>query len=166
MLPKTRNPSLIQGHLLITPKPQLSLGVGFIYDLVNAPSLEAKRSILDAGIGATFRDGSLDELSDILLMNVYDGDEHFWRRCDSIAPHQYGQPNDDDMDLGPYQAWLAESPTYLTQAFFPPDEWLRDCAYVFWDSDRVQKMGGFGNKEYLDEALEAYKEEPTGDQAF
>jgi hypothetical protein len=25
-------------------------------------------------------------------------------------------------------------------------EWARDCAYVFWDEDRVQKIGGFAEE--------------------
>jgi hypothetical protein len=111
--------------------------------LVNAPSLKAKRSILAAGIGASFCDAPALELSDVLV-EVYGSDEHFYQRCESVALHQYGQPNDEDIDSGPYQVWRTENARRrVIKSFLLSDDWLRDCAYVFWDRDRVQKMGRF-----------------------
>jgi hypothetical protein len=83
------------------------------------------------------------ELPDVLLLDVYGGDVHFYQRCESVALHQYGQPNDEDVDLGPYRAWRAEhAGRMVTQSFLFSDDWFRDRAYVLWDSDRVHKMGG------------------------
>lgn len=129
---------------LITPELQLSRGAEFIYNLVNAPSPKAKRSILAAGISASScdRDAS-PELSDVLV-DVYGGDEHFHQRCVSVTLHQHGRPNDEDIDSGPYQSWRTENARLrVSESFLLSDDWLRDFAYVFWDSDRVQEMGRF-----------------------
>ncbi|KAK3292943.1 uncharacterized protein B0H64DRAFT_476570 [Chaetomium fimeti] len=128
----------------------LSRGVEFIYNLVNAPSPKAKRSILAAGISASFRDAPALELPEVLL-DVYGGDEDFYQRCKSVALHQYSQPNDEDTDSGPYQAWRSENASdTVTESFMLSDDWLRDCAYVFWDSDRVQTMGMGGlDEDYI-----------------
>jgi hypothetical protein len=104
----------------------------------------AKRSILDAGISSSFRDPPAFELPDLLWINVYNGAEHSHQRCESVARHQYGQPNDEDTDAGPYQVWRTENAAYdVAESFWLSNDWLRKCAYVLWDSDRVQKMGGF-----------------------
>jgi hypothetical protein len=86
-------------------------------------------------------DGSILELADH-LDDVYTSKEDRYQRCGSVGWHQYGQPNDEDTDLGPYQAWRAENATLnVAESFLLGDYWLRDRAYVFWDSGRVQEMG-------------------------
>ncbi|GAB1311794.1 hypothetical protein MFIFM68171_02004 [Madurella fahalii] len=125
----------------------LSQGVEFIYNLANTPSPKAKRSILAAGIHASFCNKSYTlELSDALI-GVYGDGEDFYQRCESVTLHQYGQPNDEDIDSGPYQAWRTENAgSRVAESFLLSADWLRDCAYVFWDSDRVQKMGRLGKR--------------------
>jgi hypothetical protein len=41
-----------------------------------------------------------------------------------------------------HQVWRTEHAGWMvTESFLIGDDWLRDRAYVLWDSDRVQKMG-------------------------
>lgn len=106
-----------------------------------------------AGIRASFYDPAALDLPHVLV-EVYGDDENFHQRCGSIALHQYGQPNDEDIDSGPYHMWRTENAGLsVTDSFLLNDDWLRDCAYVFWDSDRVQKMGMFRKRAYTTEEM-------------
>ena len=85
-----------------------------------------------------------------ILCAVYFGDgrsQEFEESCDQIGLHQFGQPSDDDTDLGPYEAWGTENVGWgMPESFIPePKVWLRERAYVLRDSDRVRKMGVLKN---------------------
>ena len=43
--------------------------------------------------------------------------------------------------------------------FLLGDDWFRDCAYVFWDSDRAQRMGA---RVYFSKEVEYIAEEVVG----
>ena len=87
-----------------------------------------------------------------ILSTVYFGDgrsQEFEVACDRIGLHQFGQPNDEDTDLGPYRAWGTENVGFgMYESFIPEIKvWLRERAYVLWDSDRVRKMGVLKNED-------------------
>lgn len=75
--------------------------------------------------------------------------QEFQVACVWVGLYQYGPPNDEDTDLGPYEAWRAENVGYaVTDAFIPSSKaWLRDRAYVLWGNDRVGKIGRFKNED-------------------
>ncbi|KAK4148372.1 hypothetical protein C8A00DRAFT_39076 [Chaetomidium leptoderma] len=128
----------------------LAQGVEFVSKLTNAPSYKDKQNMLNTGLNASFLDKANVELPEILYAVYFgDGTQDFEEACDSVAPHRYGQPNDEDTDLGPYEAWRTENVGWgVPESFIPePKAWLRDRAYVLWDSDRVRKMGGFKNED-------------------
>ncbi len=106
---------------------------------------------MTAGTDASFSNPPALELSDVLFFHVYGGDERFSQRCESVGLHQYGQPNNQDIDSGPYQVWRTENTGWkVSGLFLIGRDWLRSCAYVLWDSDRVLKMGRFGTEsEYI-----------------
>ena len=77
-----------------------------------------------------------------LLSHVYSKQKDFDHMCETVALHQYEQPNDEDIDQGPYQVWSTEHAGWnVLGSFSVPDDWLRERAYVLWDSDRAHKMG-------------------------
>ena len=75
--------------------------------------------------------------------------QEFEEACDQIGLHQFGQPSDEDTDLGPYEAWGTENVGFgMYESFIPEIKvWLRERAYVLWDSDRVRKMGVLKNED-------------------
>ena len=85
------------------------------------------------------------------LNDVYFGHctQEFEDACVSVGLCQYGPPNEEDTDLGPYEAWRAENVGYaVTDAFIPSQKArLRDRAYVLWDNDRVGKIGRFKDED-------------------
>ncbi len=107
---------------------------------------------MDAGLNAGFRDKVDVDLPEILYM-IYFGErrigegysQDFEDACSSVALDRYGQPNDEDPDLGPYEVWRTENAGWgVPESFIPePKAWLRDRAYVLWDGDRAREMGGF-----------------------
>jgi hypothetical protein len=128
----------------------LPRGVEFVSKLTNAPSCEDKQNILNTGREASFLDEVDVHLPDILY-DVYfgGGTQDFEEACHLVAPDRYGQPNDEDTDLGPYEAWRTENVGWgVPESFIPePKAWLRDRAYVLWDSDRVRKMSRLRNED-------------------
>jgi hypothetical protein len=105
---------------------------------------------LNTGLEASFLDEVNVDLPEILYAVYFgDGTQDFEEACDSVALYRYGQTNDEDTDSGPYEAWRTENVGWgVPESFIPePKAWLRDRAYVLWDSDRVRKMGGFKNED-------------------
>lgn len=99
-------------------------------------------------MNTTLNTSPLHEVDMNLSENLYgvyfgDGSQEFEEACDLVAPNRYGQPNDEDTDLGPYEAWRTENVGWGVPKFLIPDSkaCLRDRAYVLWDSNRVRKMG-------------------------
>ncbi|KAK4146194.1 uncharacterized protein C8A04DRAFT_26012 [Dichotomopilus funicola] len=122
---------------------QLKRGVQFVEKVAKAPNPKSKRRILWAAIRDNPRPFNLMlELPDLLL-DVYFGDQYDEQMCESVAPHHYGQPNDEDVDWGPYQTWRDEhiGDSVIDSVFLPNDR-ARERAYVLWDGDRVKEMGG------------------------
>ena len=96
---------------------------------------------MTAGTRTSLCDSSALEISDVLI-DVYGDDEQSRQKCELVGLHQYGQPNDEDFDLGPYQVWRTVNARYeVAEAFLMCSDWLRNCAYVLWDRDRVGKVG-------------------------
>ncbi|KAK4032065.1 hypothetical protein C8A01DRAFT_20816, partial [Parachaetomium inaequale] len=123
-------------------KLQLAQGVEFVSKLTNAPSCQDKQNILNDGRHASFLDKADLHLPGILYAVYFEA-------CDSVAPDRYGQPNDEDTDLGPYEAWRTENVGWGVPESFISElkTWLRNRAYVLWDSDRVRKIGRFKNED-------------------
>ncbi|KAK3294506.1 uncharacterized protein B0H64DRAFT_443583 [Chaetomium fimeti] len=125
----------------------LAQGVEFVSKLTNAPSWEDQQNILNTGLEASVLDKVNVELPEILGY-VYFGDgisQDFEEACDRVGLHEFGHPSDEDTDLGPYKAWRTENVgSGMPESFIPGlKTWLRDRAYVLWDSDRVGKIGRF-----------------------
>jgi hypothetical protein len=123
-------------------------GVEFVSKLTNAPSCEDKQNTLNTGLQASLLDGVNIDLPDMLHAVYFgDGTQEFEEACNSVALDRYGQPNDEDTDLGPYEAWRTENIGWgVPESFIPePKAWLRDRAYVLWDNDRVRMMGSLKN---------------------
>ncbi len=117
----------------------------FVRKLANAPSGEEIENILGKD-RRKFRDIDLVET----LHNVYFGSDSsrgFIREFEDarrpIAIDRYGPPNDEDTDLGPYEAWRTENEGWGVPETFAPgaNTWLRGRAYVLCDSERVRRMG-------------------------
>ena len=104
---------------------------------------------MNAGGGESFRKEANVDLAEALNAAYFDpgNTQEFEVGCVLVGLCQYGPPNDEDTDLGPYEAWRAENVGYaVTDAFIPEcssKARLRDCAYVLWDNDRVEKIGRF-----------------------
>ncbi|KAK3900671.1 hypothetical protein C8A05DRAFT_17042 [Staphylotrichum tortipilum] len=125
---------------------ELAQGVGFISRLTNARSRKGRLNILNGDIRASLRDDANASLPEALCnsysINTIEISEEL---CDSVALDRYGQSNDGDTDLGPYEVWRAANVGRRVSDSVMADDnaWLRDRAYVLWDGDRVRKMGGF-----------------------
>jgi hypothetical protein len=143
---------------MLTSEPQLSRGVGFIFELSNAGSYEARRQILyDALYGSRSADVNLPQKlrECVVVHNIVDNAVHLAGHNSGydlvenyteaglrpIVSGNSGQAS-DDTDRGPYQAWrngnAGRSLKSSVMSMYTP--FLRERAYVLWDSERVEKL--------------------------
>lgn len=117
---------------------KLSQGVGFIHQLINEESYDGKRDMLTEhpDIGVANFPGAL---SNVLV--AYQGANAFVGREEELLYENVSRVTDEDPDQGPFNSWYAAhegAPLYAV-LMLHEHELLRDCAYVLWDWDRVEK---------------------------
>ncbi|KAL0944820.1 uncharacterized protein CTRU02_202707 [Colletotrichum truncatum] len=118
----------------------LSQGIEFIYHVINTDSYDARRNILklysDIGV-ANFP---------AALSNVLEAYEHTQIIIGSSSENELlsemaHQESVEDSDKGPFRSWYTAHKGVPLGAglMLQENEWLRDCAYVLWDWNRVEK---------------------------
>nr|XP_036579383.1 uncharacterized protein CTRU02_10629 [Colletotrichum truncatum]KAF6786930.1 hypothetical protein CTRU02_10629 [Colletotrichum truncatum] len=119
---------------------KLSQGIEFIYHVINTDSYDARRNILklysDIGV-ANFP---------AALSNVLEAYEHTQIIIGSSSENELlsemaHQESVEDSDKGPFRSWYTAHKGVPLGAglMLQENEWLRDCAYVLWDWNRVEK---------------------------
>lgn len=123
---------------LLTLNSQLSQGLEFVDQLMNADSYEAKEPLLSSAFGKGY--ASFPQAAEPLSRAIRDDDKMVEEYTqEELLPVASAQGH-GDLERGPYEAWFAAHRGIPAVASVMPKEhaWFRERAYVLWDWDRVQ----------------------------
>ncbi|KAF5485986.1 hypothetical protein CGCF413_v014070 [Colletotrichum fructicola] len=116
----------------------LSKGIGFIHQLINEEFYDGKRDMLTEhpNIGVANFPGALTN-----VLGAYQGANAFVGREEELLYENVSRVTAEDSDQGPFNSWNAahEGAPLCAGLMLHEHELLRDCAYVLWDWDRVEK---------------------------
>ncbi|KAI1180577.1 hypothetical protein F4777DRAFT_528505 [Nemania sp. FL0916] len=117
----------------------LSQGVEYIYKLMSTTSYETTRAVL-----ADAFCGDAADLLDVLEDKMEAYSEDTLKAVEECSKDQLqtflSSCGNDDTEKGPFEAWHAAHTDLPDGNWVMLEEnaWLRRCAYVFWDWDRIQ----------------------------
>jgi len=127
---------------------QLSEGIRVVHKLSRMDSYDDKHDLMHLSPIAS-NTGQVNFPLDVLqgYVRVPETDEA--EEPHPTAPRRKHRHHDGELDRGPYEAWC-RTEAYRRgpeSVMSSGEEWLRERAYVMWDSARMEKQaGGFGEK--------------------